>query len=164
MTLAIVDCRQRGFTLVELIITVIIVGILAVVALPRFIDKLAFETRGFVDQTLSTLQYARKVAVASGRNVCVVASAAGNSLAVTMASNRGSSQACLPANVLANPSAEWASYAGVAYGTALATTFRGDGSAVATIAPHFTVTGDSTYTIVVESTGYVHCAPVTACE
>ena len=86
MTLAIVDCRQRGFTLVELIITVIIVGILAVVALPRFIDKLAFETRGFVDQTLSTLQYARKVAVASGRNVCVVANAAGNSLAAIIES------------------------------------------------------------------------------
>ena len=164
MVWAIGDCRQRGFTLAELIITVIIVGILAVVALPRFVDNRAFETRGFVDQTLSTLQYARKVAVSSGRNVCVSASAAGNSLTVTMASNRGSGQACLPANAVANPSAKWASYSGVAYGTALATTFGGDGTAVATIAPHFTVTGDSTYTIVIESTGYVHCDPVTACE
>ena len=158
------DCRQRGFTLVELIVTLIILGILAVVALPRFVDNLVFNTRGFVDQTLSTLQYARKVAVSSGRNVCVSASAAGNSLTVTMASNRGSGEACLSGTAVANPSAKWASYPGVTYGTALATTFHADGTAVATIAPHFTVTGDSTYTIVVESTGYVHCEPVTACE
>lgn len=164
MALAIGDCRQRGFTLVELIVTLIVVGILAVVALPRFVDRLVFETRGFVDQTLSMLQYARKVAVSSGRNVCVGASASGNSLTVTMASKRGSGQACVPANAVVNPSAKWASYSGVVYSTALATTFRADGSAVATTVPHFTVTGDSTYTIVVESTGYVHCLPVTACE
>ncbi len=164
MLVMIGERRQRGFTLVELIVTLVVLGILAVVALPRFVDKQVFETRGFVDQTLSALQYARKVAVSAGRNVCVSASAAGTSLTVTMASNRGSGEACLPANTVANPSAKWASYSGVAYGTALGTTFRGDGTAVATIAPHFTVTGDSTYTIVVESTGYVHCTPVTVCE
>jgi len=156
--------RRQGFTLVELVITLVIVGILAVVALPRFADRALFETRGFVDQTLATLQYARKVAVASGRNVCVGAAAGGNTLTMTMAPARGAAGVCAAANVVANPSAAWRTYTGVTYGSALATTFGGDGRATATVAPHFTVVGDGVYTIVVEATGYVHCNPVSACE
>jgi MSHA pilin protein MshC len=159
-----VRARRHGFTLVELVVTLLIVGILAVVALPRFADRALFETRGFVDQTLVTLQYARKVAVASGRNVCVAAAAGGNTLAVTMATLRGAAGVCAAANVVANPSASWRTFSGVAYGSALATTFFADGSATATLAPHFTVVGDSSYTIVVEATGYVHCSPVSVCE
>ena len=155
---------RRGFTLVELVVTLIIVGVLSVVALPRFADRVLFGTRGFVDQTLATLQYARKVAVASGRNVCVSAAAGGTRLTVTMAAARGAAGVCAAANVVANPAAAWRTFAGVAYGNALATTFGADGSATRTAAPHFTVVGDSTYTIVVEATGYVHCRPVSACE
>lgn len=156
--------RRRGFTLVELVVTLLIVSILAVVALPRFADRALFETRGFVDQTLATLQYARKVAVASGRNVCVVAAAGGNTLTVTMAAARGAAGVCAAANVVANPAGAWRTFSGVAYGSALATTFGADGTATATVTPHFTVVGDSPYTIVVEATGYVHCNPVNACE
>lgn len=154
--------RHRGFTLVELVVIMIIVGILAVVALPRFASRSTFETRGFADQTMATLQYARKVAVATGRNVCASASSGGNTLTMTMATARGQSQACDSLQVVANPSAKWRTYSGVSYGSALSTTFHGDGSATAV--PGFTVLGDSTYTIVVESTGYVHCSPVSACE
>ena len=137
-------------------------GILAVVVIPRFAERSTFETRGFVDQTVASLQYARKVAVASGRNVCVSASSGGNTLTVTMATARGASSACIGANVVSNPAAKWRTYSAVSYGSVLSATFGGDGSATAV--PGFTVSGDSTYTIVIEPTGYVHCNPVTACE
>lgn len=153
--------RHRGFTLVELVVTMILIGILAVVALPRFASRSTFETRGFTDQTVATLQYARKVAVATGRNVCVSASSGGNTLTMTMATSRGQAGACSGGNVVSNPAANWRTYSAVTYGSALSTTFGGDGSATAVAG--FTVVGDSTYTIVVESTGYVHCSPVSAC-
>lgn len=154
--------QHRGFTLVELIVTMIILGILAVVAMPRFADRLSFETRGFVDQTVATLQYARKMAVASGRNVCVSASSGGNTLTMTMATARGQSGNCTSAGTaVSSPAASWRTYPGVTYGSALSTTFGGDGAATA---QSFTVTGDSAYTIVVELTGYVHCSSTTPCE
>jgi MSHA pilin protein MshC len=64
--------NQRGFTLVELITVMVIVGILAVVALPRFFDRNVFESRGYYDQAISTLRYAQKTAVAQRTTVCVV--------------------------------------------------------------------------------------------
>lgn len=75
---------ERGFTLVELIITMIVIGILAVAVIPRFANRTDFDARGFYDGTLSILQYAQKSAVAQRREVCVGFSAAG--VALTIAS------------------------------------------------------------------------------
>lgn len=61
---------ERGFTLVELIVTMIVVGILAVAVIPRFADQSGFDARGFRDGTLSVLRYAQKSAVAQRRQVC----------------------------------------------------------------------------------------------
>jgi MSHA pilin protein MshC len=73
--------NQRGFTLVELITVIVIVGIIAVAAVPRFFDRNVFDSRGFYDQVISTLRYAQKAAIAQHRYVCVTFAA--NSITLT---------------------------------------------------------------------------------
>jgi MSHA pilin protein MshC len=147
--------------LLELIATMTIIAIMAFVALPRLANPIIFQTRGFADQTVATLQYARKVAVASGRNVCASASSGDDKLTMTMATARGEGEKCSAGNVVAKPAANWKTFSGITYGSGLSPIFRGDGSATAV--GSFTVAGDSIYTIVIEPTGYVHCDPVAAC-
>lgn len=69
--------RQRGFTMVELITIMVIIGILAVTAIPRFFNRGEYEARSFSDQTLAVLRYAQKSAIAQRRLVCAAFSAAG---------------------------------------------------------------------------------------
>ncbi len=63
--------RMAGFTMVELITIIVIAGILAAFAAPRFFDRNVFDSRGFYDQVISTLRYAQKAAIAQHRFVCV---------------------------------------------------------------------------------------------
>jgi MSHA pilin protein MshC len=73
---------QFGFTIVELIVMIVIIGIIAVLALPRFADRSDFQARGFQDETRSLLRYAQKAAVAQRRNVCVTLGGTGVTMTI----------------------------------------------------------------------------------
>ena len=53
-----------GFSLVELVTTLVVIGILAAFAVPRFVGRTGFESRGFYDQAQGIVRYAQKIAIA----------------------------------------------------------------------------------------------------
>jgi len=77
--------KNRGFTLTELILVIVLLGILSAVALPRFFGRSDFDERVFFDDTLNAVRYAQKVAVATGCQTRLVI--AGNSYALLREDN-----------------------------------------------------------------------------
>ncbi|MEW6692437.1 MAG: GspH/FimT family pseudopilin [Pseudomonadota bacterium] len=59
-----------GFTLIELVMVMLLLGILAIVALPRFNDA-GFREYGYAEETLSALRYARQMAIAGNAHITV---------------------------------------------------------------------------------------------
>jgi MSHA pilin protein MshC len=68
--------RESGFTIVELVAVMVITGIIAAIAAPRFIGVDAFDARGSFGTLSSALRYAQKTAIAQRTTVCVNVNAA----------------------------------------------------------------------------------------
>lgn len=62
---------RAGFTMVELIMVMVLIGILGAVAGSRFFDRQVFESRAYADQAKALIRYAQKLAIAQNRPVFV---------------------------------------------------------------------------------------------
>lgn len=57
---------QLGYTIVELVVVMVLLGILAASAMPRFFAASRFEEMGFADSSAGALRFAQKLALSSG--------------------------------------------------------------------------------------------------
>lgn len=158
---------HSGFTMIELIVVMVMIGILAVVVLPRFDLLNGFDEIGYRDKVKATLEYARKSAVAQRRYVCAVIDAS-NDLTLTIESvtpeDVTHTLACPYTRQLALPAADKECGAGItnkicnpgSVTLTPAATLRFDPLGRATLgAGNYTVSGAGTITVEAE-TGYVH--------
>jgi MSHA pilin protein MshC len=76
--------QQHGFTLVELIIVVMLLGILSFTALVRMASRDEADARGFAEQVASTVRFAQKAAVAQRRLMYVNIDAAARRVRVCL--------------------------------------------------------------------------------
>jgi MSHA pilin protein MshC len=155
--------RYRGFTLIELVVTMVIVTILAVVAIPRLRTS-TFDTVGFYQEALSAVRYAQKEAVAKRRVVCVGLTT--GTVTVRFAKGVGSfacdtelisPRGVSPFVVTAKSGVSLASVPaiGTFYFDPLGRPF--DSAILASVQRTISITGDGTQSFLIEpETGYVH--------
>lgn len=154
--------KITGFTLIELIMVLVITGILAIVALPRFMGRQAFEAQGFYDQTLSMLRYAQKNAIAQGTVTYANVNSATGTVCLTYVADSNCTVTD-PNEIVLNP-AEQRKFSnvapsGITIGTSSASfSFSALGKPSPDASVQLSIVGDgTTRTINVErETGYVH--------
>ena len=146
--------RTAGFTLVELVAIISILGILMAVAAPRFFGANTFAGRGFQDDAAAFLRYAQKRAIARRANVAVTVEASGLTLCAT------AGPACAVADQLPGPDGQAPFQSLTPNGVTLAGSrssvlFDAQGRPDAALT--LTLTADGVRTLTVETeTGYVH--------
>jgi MSHA pilin protein MshC len=150
-----------GFSLIELVVIIVIIGVISIFASARILDNVA-QTRGFYDELLSQVQYARKVAIAQRRPVFVRIAATASRLCYSAAGDCGPPT---PSDAVAAPTGELPFQVAVPAGIAVSvSTFQFDAlgrprnaAAVLITSPLVvTVTGDGSYQITVQNeSGYV---------
>jgi MSHA pilin protein MshC len=150
---------QAAFTLIELVMVIVLLGILSATALPKFFSVSVYQQQAFFDDTLNAVRYAQKLAVATGCNVQVSIST--NTYTLNRPADRSKCSSISAADFslpVRHPGTGEASYtyseAGVTL-TSSTATFYFDALGRASADITLTVAGAQTITVV-HDTGFVY--------
>lgn len=66
---------KSGFTLVELVVVILLIGVLSISIAPRFFGVAAYENRKATDELLSAIRYSQQMAMNRGGNIELVLTA-----------------------------------------------------------------------------------------
>ncbi len=139
---------NRGFTLVELVTVIVILGVLAAVGSAKFFNNASFKDTQYHQEVLSAFRFAQKIAIASQNDVTICLTANSYDLFYSSMSCSGSR--------VKHPSGQ-KDYLDTGISTISPVqnfTYNASGEAVSTGAYSFSV---GSYNVVVEQvTGYVH--------
>jgi MSHA pilin protein MshC len=150
---------QAAFTLVELVMVIVLLGILSATALPRFFSVSVYQQQAFFDDTLNAVRYAQKLAVATGCNVQVSINT--NTYTLNRPANRSKCSSISAADFslpVRHPGTGETSYTHSETGVTLTSssaTFYFDASGRTSADITLTVAGTKTITVV-HDTGFVY--------
>ncbi|UVW28586.1 type II secretion system protein [Massilia sp. H6] len=80
--------RASGFTMVELVMVMVLIGVIAAIGVPRMMGNNTMAAAAFGDQVVSALRTAQKSAVARRRLVCASVGASAVTLTMSPSSTR----------------------------------------------------------------------------
>ena len=146
--------KQRGFTIVELIMVIVILGIISAVVLPRFFDRKIFDERFYFEEVLSCVRYAQQLAVASGCSIKVLVDNDGYRLTYAKDCGDGATDPKIN-DLVADPSGgvyQGANERHVKINKNLVVTFDSLGAASPTDSVEF---ADGSFKLTVHSTGFI---------
>ena len=151
----------QGFTVTELVVVIVLVGLLAVVALPRMFSRTSYDALRFYDDAEAAVRYAQKLAIAGRCNSVQVQTTA----STIQLSVLGAAGCAVTTNTAATiPGTSGGALTAPAGVTLTAATFSFDGggrpSFASALTLNVTASGEPTRSFVIEQeTGYVHPAP-----
>ena len=149
---------QAAFTLIELVMVIVLLGILSATVLPKFFEVSSYQQQAFFDDTLNAVRYAQKLAVATGCKVQVLVS--GNAYTLTSPADRSQCASTSPTftQAVRNPGTGAATYSGSETGVSLTSSvspFNFDALGRASADVTLTVASTRTITII-SATGFVY--------
>ncbi len=65
------DRSGLGFTVIEIVMALVIMGVLAVAAGPKFFSTTTYDQRVYYDEVLNSVRYARRLAIATNSHIQV---------------------------------------------------------------------------------------------